>query len=183
MNIFGEKRFIFQHTPTRSSVESFEEEATKYEPINAKVEFSTNAQTNIKQLAQKAFPKNTSEQVRYAAKIEASLNKYVAEGENINTLWAHLKSEKCQTTAIMDGDLRFFAGPKGENELDIADFLKPLDIVAKPQKTRLKFEVKETKTKMDFRKEREKFLAEMQKQHPELPDLPENPDITKSKYA
>lgn len=111
------------------------------ERLDAETRYSTDADTNINALARAAKPGDPEEQERYAAKIKTSLQAHLKEDVTIQQLWNHLKNEYCQTTAIIEGILRFFAGAKGEKEIIIAQFLKPVEIPANPMlKTTLESE-------------------------------------------
>lgn len=100
------------------------------EPLNAETRFSPNPEKNIQMLAQEAYPGNKAEQERYGQKIKASLEAHLKEGQSMESLWKYLKENICQTSAIIEGILRFFAGVKGEKEISIAQFLKPIEIRA-----------------------------------------------------
>lgn len=100
------------------------------EPVNAETRFSPDPDRNIGQLAEKAFPGNKEEQERYSEKIKTSLKAHLNEGVTIESLWTYLKEQYCQTTAIIEGILRFFAGTRGEKEISLAKFLRPLEIEA-----------------------------------------------------
>jgi hypothetical protein len=102
------------------------------EPLNAETRFHTDADENIKALAREAKPGNPQEQERYANKIKASLQAHLKDDVSIEQLWSFLKTEYCQTTSIIEGILRFFAGVKGEKEINIEKFLKPIEIKANP---------------------------------------------------
>jgi hypothetical protein len=157
-------------TPNRIGQMTEDREKRKLEPVNSESIFLDPDKT-IKNLADKAFPENDAEQARYAEKIKLSLEAHMKKGDNIDTLWAYLKSRYCQTAAIITGLLHFFAGKKGENEISIARFLKPIEIPGKSA-------YRET-TDIEKGKEVEKtksallsFWTDLKKDHPDLPPLP-----------
>jgi len=100
------------------------------EPINSETRFSTDPDKNMGMLAKTAYPNDIENQERYAAKIKASLEAHLKEGESIHALWEYLAKEFCQTTAIIEGILRFFAGEKGEKEINIGKYLKSMEFEA-----------------------------------------------------
>lgn len=146
-------------------------EKREKEPLSAETRFSNNPDRNISLLAEKAYPENKAEQSRYAEKIKNSLTVHLKEGVTIQQLWAHLESKHCQTTAIIEGILRFFAGQKGEDEISIAEFLKPVRIEAKTSLEKEMATVREeqvSKTKSDLAS----LLAEIRGSNPNLPQSP-----------
>lgn len=102
------------------------------EPLNAETNFIPDADRNIMALSRTCFPENPQEQERYANKIKNSLKIHLKDNVTIAQLWDYLKNEYCQTTAIIEGILKFFAGVKGEKEINIEKFLKPTEINANP---------------------------------------------------
>lgn len=101
------------------------------ERVNAQVEFQTDAEENIRALAEKAYPSDPEEQDRYAAKIRASLEKYLKEDKTLNDLWEYLGGKNCNLTAIVQGILHFYEGKKvGEKEIGLEGFLKPFSLPA-----------------------------------------------------
>lgn len=128
------------------------------EPINAETTFSKNPDININTLAQKAYPNNTAEQERYAAKIKASLEKHV--NGSIEELWKYLEKNYCETTAIIEGILHFFAGGKGEKEIGLEKFLKPLLLPAESDLNKVYTQEKE-KTILDTKSKLTALLEEI----------------------
>lgn len=132
------KRFVFLNgggSKLESADKSLAEKAMERkermeEPLNADTRFSPNPEKNIQMLAAEAYPGNKAEQERYGEKIKVSLETHLKEGESMETLWKYLKENICQTSSIIEGILRFFAGVKGEKEISIAKFLKPIEIRA-----------------------------------------------------
>lgn len=132
------KRFVylngggskFESADKSLAEKAMERKERMEEPLNADTRFSPNPEKNIKMLSEQAYPGNKAEQERYAEKIKASLEAHLQEGENMESLWKYLRENLCQTSAIIEGILRFFAGVKGENEISIAKFLKPIEIRA-----------------------------------------------------
>lgn len=101
------------------------------ERVNAQTEFQSNADENIRALAEKAYPNNAEEQERYANKIKASLEKYLQDGKTIDDLWQYMGGKNCNLTAIVQGILHFYEGNKvGEKEIGLEDFLKPFSLPA-----------------------------------------------------
>lgn len=138
------------------------------EPLNAETRFSPNPDKNIQLLAQAAYPENQKEQERYAGKIKASLEAHLKEGESMESLWTYLKANYCQTSAIIEGILRFFAGQKGEKEIGIAQFMKPIEI--KAESNLHETLVVERKTQIEkTRTELSTLLAELGNKLPEAP--------------
>ncbi|MCA9374164.1 MAG: hypothetical protein R3B71_05780 [Candidatus Gracilibacteria bacterium] len=101
------------------------------ERVNAQTEFQSDAETNIRTLAEKAYPNDSEEQERYTNKIKASLEKYLQEGKTIDDLWKYMEGKNCSLTAIVQGILHFYEGKKvGEKEIGLEDFLKPFSLPA-----------------------------------------------------
>lgn len=141
------------------------------EPLNADTRFSANPDKNIRMLAERAHPESQAEQNRYAQKIKDSLAAHMQDGKTVEQLWKFLESKFCQTTAIIEGILRFFAGQKGEGEISIAEFLKPVRIEAKTSLEKTMGEVRAeqiTKTHTDL----QALLAEIKGSNPDLPKFP-----------
>jgi len=141
------------------------------EPLNADTRFSSNPDKNIRMLAERAHPESREEQDRYAAKIKNSLSVHMQDGKTVEQLWKFLVSKNCQTTAIIEGILRFFAGQKGENEIAISEFLKPVRIEAK---TSLEKEMGKVRTEQitKTRSDLQTLLAEIKVSNSDLPQLP-----------
>jgi hypothetical protein len=138
------------------------------ERLSCETRFSPDSKRNIDDLARAAYPEKPEEQARYAEKITASLRAHLKEGESMDSLWAYLKQNYCQTTAIIEGLLRFFAGNKGEKEIQIGQFLKPFQLEAESNLHKTKNEVRNevfdtTRTQLAS------LLAELQAQNPDLP--------------
>ena len=156
--------------PNRIGQLTEDREKRKLEPVNTETLFLDPDKT-INNLSKGAFPENEAEQARYAEKIKLSLQAHLKEGENIDTLWAYLKSKYCQTAAIIVGLLHFFAGVKGENEISIAGFLKPMDIpgespYAETTKIEKGKEMEKTRTALSS------LLDEIKAGNPDLPPMP-----------
>lgn len=121
------------------------------EPLNAETTFDKDPNKNIQTLAEKAYENSPAEQERYAAKIKASLEKHV--NGSIEDLWKYLADNYCETTAIVEGILHFFAGAKGEKEIGLEKFLKPATLSAESDIDKVHMEEKaktilETKSKL-----------------------------------
>jgi|GEM_PF-2292395 len=164
-----ESRFIFLNgggSSFESADKSLAEKAKERkermeEPLNADTRFSPDPEKNIKLLSEQAYPGDKAEQERYASKIKTSLEAHLKEGENMESLWKYLKENLCQTSAIIEGILRFFAGEKGEKEISIAKFLKPIEVRAESnlhETLREERQKEITKTRSDL----QSLLAEIQ---------------------
>lgn len=129
------------------------------ERINAESSFDKNPNTNIQTLAQKAYPDDTAEQERYAAKIKASLEKHV--NGSIEDLWKYLEENYCETTAIIEGILHFFAGKRGEKEIALEKFLRPLRLPAESDLDKVYQEEKQN-TVLETKKKLTALLEEIQ---------------------
>jgi len=138
------------------------------EPLNADSRFSINPVENILNLAKKAYPKNQAEQDRYAKKIQASLENHLKDGVSINALWDYLKNNYCQTTAIIEGVLKFFSGTKSEKEIQITQFLKPPELTVETILEKTK-NAKRTEMVNSTRQNLQQLLAELKESMPNLP--------------
>jgi hypothetical protein len=138
------------------------------EPLNAETRFSPDPDKNIQLLAQAAYADKPEEQQRYAEKIKASLKAHLKDSESMESLWAYLKANYCQTTAILEGILRFFAGEKGEKEIGIAQFMKPIEIKAESNLHETLVEERKTQIQ-NTRTELSALLAELGQKLPEAP--------------
>lgn len=104
------------------------------EPINASTAFVRDVTENINRLAKEAYPDNDEKRINYANKIRQSLGAYLQKP--VETLWEHLATEGCDTTAIRTGILYFSKtitdadGKPQHVEIDIAKFLKPIELPA-----------------------------------------------------
>jgi hypothetical protein len=141
------------------------------EPITCETSFQDNPERNISDLAKAAYRDIPQEQERYNAKIKASLEAHLEQGQNIQSLWAYLKEKGCRTAVIVNGFLRFFAGPNGENEIQIEKFAKPFRLEAESilKKTLIK---KRTEVMGSSHMQMASFLSELQAENPDVPNLP-----------
>ena len=136
-----------------------------------KVPFSGNPDSDIPEIAKKAFPENPEKQEYYTRKIEASLKAYLKDGKEIKDLWQFLDSQNCTFEQMVMGVLRFFKGEKGEFEININDFLIPPVLKAESNGHQIltqerQEQIKTTTTELSG------LLAELRAQHPDLPPLP-----------
>ena len=152
--------------PNELGQKGLDYEERQLERINVETPFSPNADRNITALAETGFA-DLEQRKRYKEKIIASLKAHLKDDVSIDDLWKYLEKNYCQTTAIIEGILRFFAGSKGENEIGIAKFLKPVEIPADPMlrtvldQERAK-EIDKTKTALND------LLAEIKANNPTL---------------
>lgn len=132
------------------------------ERVNAQVEYQSDAEENIRALAEKAYPNDAEEQNRYAGKIRASLEKYIRDDKTLEDLWGYLGGEKCNLTAIVQGILHFYRGEKvGEDEINLDDFLKPLRLPAESDLSK-EYMSARTETILNTKKELTSLLEEIQ---------------------
>jgi len=104
-------------------------EAKENNNVNCECRFSPDAEKNCDMLGKAAYPNNPEKQEYYKAKIMASMEAWLAKGVSMQDLWSYCANQYCQTTAIIEGILKFFAGEKGEKEINISKFLKPVEYV------------------------------------------------------
>lgn len=60
--------------------------------------------------------------------IKQNLTDTLAPGKTMELAWAYLQENACQTAAIVDGRLRFFAGADKTKEIVLSEFYKPLSM-------------------------------------------------------
>jgi len=140
------------------------QEAHESNSVNSECRFSPNPETNIGRLAQNAYPNNPEKQEYYKAKIMASLEAWLAPGVSIQALWDYCASQYCQTTAIIEGILKFFAGEKGEKEINISKYLKPISLEATSTEEKVE-RAKKAEILGKTRLELKALLAEIQSGH------------------
>lgn len=143
------------------------DERMKNVEVNAKTSFVPKAGENIQALAEEAYKGDQKKIEEYKTKITNSLAKYMAEGKTVDDLWAWLVTQNCTETAIINGKLRFFGeatdeeGKTLKKELNISDFLKPVEVKAVSSLTET-FESERTKEIDNTRLALNELLAEIQ---------------------
>ncbi len=128
---FTKAKFVFQKMEKPSAQPpapgSLAERIEKKFNTNLNVESNFNPDLNLalNDLGKKAQEKNN---LLNAESIKQNLQSNLAEGKTVEDAWAFLQSKNCKTIAIINGDLRFFAGPKGSNEIMLSELYKPLEM-------------------------------------------------------
>lgn len=126
-------RFIFKNIektatqPTGTSGGSLNERMEKKFNTTLNVESAFNPDFNVvlNELGKKAAEKNPE---LSAESIKQNLIDTLKPGKTLDDVWAYLQSKDCQTAAIMDGHLKFFAGPRGAKEISLSEFYKPMEM-------------------------------------------------------
>ena len=136
-----------------------------------KVPFTGNPDSDIPEIAKKAFPDNPEKQEYYTRKIEASLKAYLKEGKEIKDLWLFLETKGCTFEQVIMGVLRFFSGKKGEFEININDFLIAPVLKAESDGHQILTQERQEQIKTTT-SELSGLLDELRAQHPDLPPLP-----------
>jgi hypothetical protein len=135
------------------------------EPLTCETNFQENTDGNISDLSRSAYPDKPEDQTRYEAKIKASLQAHLQEGQNLQTLWTYLKEKGCKTTTIIDGYLCFFGEAK--QEISIDQFMKPFRIEAESNLRKTQLEAKQGILESS-RSQLASLIAELQAANPQL---------------
>jgi hypothetical protein len=130
---FQPKRMVWEtvEKPKTKTAENFgdraraENEREFNTGLNALVPFSADMNQVFENLAAEASKKNNA---ITAESLRGNLKDSLGAGKTMEILWKHLEDNHCQTAAITNGQLNFFAGPRGVNEISISPFLKPLEM-------------------------------------------------------
>lgn len=93
--------------------------------LNVETAFKPDLNALFSDLGQKAGEKNPA---LNGDSIRQNLADTLAPGKTLDDVSKHLQDNGCQTAAIMDGHLRFFAGPRGVKEITLSAFLKPMEM-------------------------------------------------------
>jgi len=131
-NVATKQKFVFKgiETPpsqTSSSGGSLTQRLEKKInfTLNVDTNFSSDANAVFDDLGKKAAEKNPA---LSAESLKKNLNDTLAPGKTIDQVWSYLQDKQCQTAAIVDGHLKFFAGSVGTNEIQLFEFYKPLEL-------------------------------------------------------
>lgn len=93
--------------------------------LNVDVKFNDNHDAMFIELGEKAQKKNPD---LSAESIKLNMTDTLVPGKTLEDVWAYLQSNKCETAAIVEGHLRFFAGPAGTKEISLSEFFKPRNV-------------------------------------------------------
>ena len=90
--------------------------------INASTKFDPDFDKVFEELGAQANKKNPGID---AATIKLNFIKTLKQGKSLEEAFDYLKTQNCQTAAIIKGLICFFAGEVGANEISLEDFLQP----------------------------------------------------------
>jgi len=131
-NTFSKQKFVFKsvekpsNQPSGAAPGSIAERMEKKFNTNLNVETKfTDLNAVLDDLGKKAQGKNPA---LSPDSIRTNLEDTLAPGKSLDDIMAHLKSKSCQTAAIIDGNLRFFAGAVGTKEISLSEFYKAREI-------------------------------------------------------
>ena len=104
--------------------------------LNAEALFSSNPDQVFKDLSENSKDEHKKDEHNIeisAEKIKADFADTLANGKTVEEAWDYAAKNHAETVAIINGLLKFFAGPKGIKEIPMNDFLKPLERSIAPE--------------------------------------------------
>ncbi len=93
--------------------------------LNVETPFSADFNAVLENLGNQAKEKNPE---LSAESVRQNLTDTLDPGKTLDEIRDYLQSKGCRTAAIVDGRFKFFAGPKGVQEIFLSEFFKPREV-------------------------------------------------------